>query len=277
EEARPRIRWQAEAASHDFGDTFHDKVSDMVALALVYVDPAETQIMWLSPALAEHWGKTHEELWAAAVENMKQILGRTTVSLQPREDPRLGVLSTDLPHFKAALLFCPGLKDLVAPVVGWPLYAVMPCRDFVYVIDQNNRDLLGRMGHTVVEEYDKGSYPLSIEVFEITDQGIRAFADFQRAKSPQDREPGDEVEMKTVRYRGGFIVFRIPAHWVEHDAEYGGTFYDPDCPAARLRLTTALRESKRNVTTRSARFLLDGRDEPGRSEVIDLANTAAMI
>src|SRR5262249_58852185 len=87
EEARPRIRWQAEAASHDFGDTFHDKVSDMVALALVYVDPAETQIMWLSPALAEHWGKTHEELWAAAVENMKQLLGQTTVSLQTPDAP----------------------------------------------------------------------------------------------------------------------------------------------------------------------------------------------
>src|SRR5262249_17305962 len=74
DEARPRVRWQAESVENDLADTFHDKVSDQIALVLSYVTPDETQIMWLSPALVRPWGKTREELFAAAVENMAALL-----------------------------------------------------------------------------------------------------------------------------------------------------------------------------------------------------------
>ena len=194
EEARPRIRWQAEAADNDSGDTFHDKVSDMVCLVLAYVTPDEAQILWLSPHLVQPWGKTRDELWSAAVANMTAILGDTQVTVEPIEEHRLGILNTKLTAFKAALLFAPGLKQVVEPVLGWPLYAVMPCRDFVYVLSQKDRDLLGRMGPVVVREYDKSSYPLSTEVFEITDQGIRAFAEFRKAPKAKAAEPEDGMK-----------------------------------------------------------------------------------
>jgi len=48
-------------------------------------------------------------------------------------------------------------------------------------------------------------------------------------------------ELKTIRYRGGIVTFRIPAHWrEEYGADYGGTFYEdgPDSPTFRLEVIT---------------------------------------
>jgi hypothetical protein len=48
-------------------------------------------------------------------------------------------------------------------------------------------------------------------------------------------------ELKTIRYRGGLVTFRIPARWrEEYGAEGGGTFYEdaPDSPTFRLGVIT---------------------------------------
>src|SRR5262245_38569515 len=279
DEARPRIRWQAEAADHDFGDTFHDKVSDMAALVLVYADPAEAHITWLSPAQATRWGKTRDELWAVAGANMDRMLSAATVKCESVDEHRLGMLATELTAFKAALLFCPGLKAVVEPVLGWPLYAVMPCRDFVYLLNQEDRDLLSRMGPVVVREYNQGRYPVSTEVFEITDEGVRAIGEFQKAPQTEEGEPSADADgMKTIRYRGGVVTFRIPAHWVEeYEEEGGGTFYDEDSDTGTLRLSTLLLSSNDPVTARTAWSILEGRKEPTKSDIIDLGKGNAMV
>src|SRR5262249_5592602 len=73
QEARGRIRWQPEPSDHKFGDTLRDVVSDKVSRVLVYVDPSETQIQWLTTTDAQKWNKTHADLMAAAQENMDRI------------------------------------------------------------------------------------------------------------------------------------------------------------------------------------------------------------
>ena len=55
QEAKARVRWQPEPSDHKFGDTLRDAVSDKISLVLVYVDPSETQIRWLTAADAEKW------------------------------------------------------------------------------------------------------------------------------------------------------------------------------------------------------------------------------
>ncbi|MCI0464530.1 MAG: hypothetical protein L0Z62_46965 [Gemmataceae bacterium] len=126
-----------------------------------------------------------------------------------------------------------------------------------------------------VKVNEDGSY-----VIEITDQGIRAFAEFQKApKAPAEDEEEETTEdgMKTIRYRGGTVVFCIPEHWEEeYSDEGGGTFYDEDS-SGTLRLSTLLFESKGPVTTHQARDILEGSEEAERSEVIDLGGGNCMI
>jgi hypothetical protein len=56
--------------------------------------------------------------------------------------------------------------------------AVAPDRDFLYLWAARHTDFVHRVGKGVVREYLKASYPLSTEVYEINDEGIRAVGAF---------------------------------------------------------------------------------------------------
>jgi hypothetical protein len=275
EAARPRIRWATEPTDMQLEDALHDKVSDQVALVLVHVSADEQQVMWVNESMAEQWGQTKETLFAAAVDNMRQLLAGASLTFEPIEEHKLGMLNTEYVAFKAALVFCPGLKELAEPVLGWPLFAVMPCRDFVYLIPEKDGDILGRVGPVVVKEYSESGYPLCTEVFELTDSGNRAIGEFQkppREEGDEDEEPEvDEDGMKTIRYRGGVVTFRIPAHWEEeYEEEGGGTFYDEDADTGTLRLNTILAKSSSPVTTHTAREMAERRATEESGTVTDL-------
>jgi hypothetical protein len=249
--ARPRIRWSVEGRDMKLDDTVHDIVSDQVALVLVLVSPSETEIRWITPALAERWGQTKEMLFGAARENMERLLSAADVQSESIEQHKLGMLSTEYTAFKASLVFCPGLKRLAEPVLGWPLMAVMPCRDFVYLVAEKDRELVGRLGPTVVREYSESGYPLCTEVFEITDEGVRAVAEFQKRPPGPLEEPDG---LKTINYRGGLVTFRIPEDWEEeYEEEGGGTFYPDYDDSGTLRLSTLGLKSQKPVTIHTIR------------------------
>jgi hypothetical protein len=276
QEAKGRIRWQPEPSDHEFGDSLRDAVSDKVSRVLVYVDPSETQIQWLTATDAKKWNKTRADLMSAAQENMDRILRQTKIETAPIEEHQLGILSNELVAFKAALLLCSNLKEAVEPVLGWPLFAVMLCRDFVYLLHQKDRSLIGRMGQVVMREYQKSGYPVSTEVFEITDQGIRAIADYQSALEQASMPVKDG--MKTIRYRGGIVTFRIPAHWTEeYEEKGGGVFYDEVNYSGTLRLNVLTFATKTPVTTRTAMSLLEARRKDYQGTLTDLGDGNALL
>jgi hypothetical protein len=206
---------------------------------------------------------------------MDRILRQTKIEMIAVEEHHLGVLGHELTAFKAALLFCPNLKAVAEPVLGWPLFAVMPCRDFVYVLNCKDEPLLGRMGHVVMREYRESGYPITTEVFELSDRGMRVVGDYQAS---EPAEAADAGGMKAIRYRGGLVNFRIPAHWTEeYQEEGGGTFYDPDNDDGTLRLNVLTLASKSPVTTRSAWTLLEPRREQHQGVLADLGDGNALL
>jgi hypothetical protein len=278
QEAEPRVRWQLEPSDHKFGDTLRDAVSDQVALVLVYVDPSETQIRWLTSADAERWHKTRDELMAAALRNMDGLLRDAKIETTDIDEHSLGILNSEYTAFKAALLYSPNLREVVEPVVGWPLFAVMPCRDFVYVLNQEDEPLLERMGQVVLREHAQSGYPISTEVFEISDEGVRAIGAFQApAEDEAASGPEDDV-MKTIRYRGGLVTFRIPAHWTEeYEEEGGGTFYDEDNDTGTLRLSVLTFASRSPVTERTTLALLEPRRQEHNGVLTELGHGNALL
>jgi hypothetical protein len=93
---------------------------------------------------------------------------------------RLGIVTTTLP-FKTALIFAPNLKEVVSPALGWPLHAVIPDCDFLYLWDARHTTFMERVGGVVVDQFAKSPHPLTTEIFEISDDGITAIGAFERA------------------------------------------------------------------------------------------------
>ena len=164
---------------------FH--LSDQTHQMPVILDVATMQIIHLDSHMLIGMAVSEETVAEAADENLSAALYNALFTIREHEGVRFAVVGCYLP-FKAALLLAPNLREIAEPILGWPLFAVIPRRNFMYLYDarcfENGvTDIFEKipgLGNVVLEEFDLGAYPLSTEIFEITDEGVRAVAEYRR-------------------------------------------------------------------------------------------------
>jgi len=276
EQARGGIRFAAEPADMEFGDSFHDPVTESLHRVLVHASGDESRITWLTPAHVEMWGQSREALERVAAENMDALLAQLELHIEEVDGHRLGMFQSDS-AFKASLIFCPGLRRAVKTKLGWPVVAVLPNRDFLYLLPDGDSDLLGRVGSVVMDQYLDRAYPISLETFRISNAGIEALGKFA---IPQSWVEDPESGMKAIIYRGGVVRFRIPEHWVEeYDEEGGGTFYDEDEEMGTLRINVLTLEATDTARAEDDKLLqlLETIERPEPGKIRRLANGNAIL
>jgi hypothetical protein len=236
-DARKGLYFAVEPADHDFGDTVREPVSDSVFRILVYLNEQGNQLMWVSADMLARWGQTRAAVEEAAAQNLGELLKSAPLQLTEMDGRTFGTFGINSP-FKAALPFAPNFRAVVGAKLGWPLYVLIPSRDFVYVFAEKDQPLLGVLGRAAVEEFEKGAYPVSRDVFRLSDEGLAAVFELQVVRRPgADEQEEESDDLKAVRFQGGEVTFRIPAAWEEdYEEEDGGDFYDPDEETGTLRL-----------------------------------------
>ena len=127
--------------------------------------------------MLEEWGVDVEAVRSAACRNLATKLAEAEICWKDYHGARLGYFGTLMPC-KAALMTAANLKQIAAPTLGWPLLAVIPAQDFLLLWDASRRDLIPELGALVVDQFTRSAYPLTTEVFEISDEGISAIGDF---------------------------------------------------------------------------------------------------
>src|SRR5262249_51733611 len=158
---------------HDFGDTIRYGVSDSVCLVLAHLNEAGNQLMWVSEHILNHWQQPRETAEQAAAANLADLLRNAPLNVSEIDGRQVGTFDFHSP-FKAALIFASNFREVVEARLGWPLFALIPSRDFVYVFAEKDQPLLGVLGRAAVEEFEKGSYPVSRDVFRLSDEGVEA-------------------------------------------------------------------------------------------------------
>lgn len=176
-----RLFWCIEPNDHVEKADYRKAVSDRVDRVLVLVSADNTRITWVTPAMLAKASVAPEMAEKMAFENLSREMERTKIEFSEIEGVRLGYLNTLLP-IKASLLLAPNLKARVENMLGWPIMAVAPDRDFLYLWAAKHKDFVNRVGHTTVEQYSKASYPLSTEVYSVSESGIKALGEFPSSK-----------------------------------------------------------------------------------------------
>jgi hypothetical protein len=169
-QAEPGIRLSLEASDYEFGTTIYHSISKGAVRVLVYTDPDEHRISWLTSNHLLKWHVSEAALQQVANRNMNDLLSRTTLEIKKLGMAAIGLLSTHS-VFKASLLLCSDLREFVAPL-GWPVFGVAPCRDFAYLF--SDESLIPKLGTVVMHEFQGSGYPITSEVLEISDKGVRA-------------------------------------------------------------------------------------------------------
>lgn len=177
EEVQRHIYLSLEPSDTDFSGALVGDLSPRARKVLVEASPDHRTVRWLSWSDISRWGISQAEVEAAALSNLNSLLVGLSPEVSHVAGSMLGMIPVHEP-FKASVLLAPALKAFASPSLGWPILAVLPCRDFVYILPESNGDLLNRLGGTVTQEYRNSGYPITTEVFRISDDGIRAIGKF---------------------------------------------------------------------------------------------------
>lgn len=177
-EARDDVFPLIESADVEIGeDTISKRLSDDAQLVLVHFNEVAGTLRFLNQSDAENWGVSADEVWEAAETSLDEVMRKTEVSYLDANGFQLGVIQAQEPY-KASLIRAASLRSKVEGDLGWPIYAVAPSRGFVFLISKSDADELGRVGASVVKEFKAAEYPISTEVWEVGDAGIKAIGAF---------------------------------------------------------------------------------------------------
>lgn len=175
-EVRRNLLLALEAPGHDFSDVLWKPLTDELSSIVTLMDPRHSRITWVTTSMCANWAVEASDVVAAAKRNQDALLRGIELEIHESEEFKLGMVPLGSPY-KASVVLAPSFRQWVEPRMGWPVYAVVPCRDFIYVLPED-RDLLGRLGGVVVREFKESGYPLTTEVLRISDEGIEAIGKY---------------------------------------------------------------------------------------------------
>ncbi|MCA9039149.1 MAG: hypothetical protein KDA65_02245 [Planctomycetaceae bacterium] len=161
-------------AGEEFDDVIVENVSPDLCRVFVFTNADRSSISWITKEMISVWQIDLDEVVQVAEQNMNELVTADILEVENVGGVPLGLLNTIESSFKASLVLAPDFRNVVRPVLGWPVYAVLPAQDFVYLIPTEHRSFLGRLGPVVLREYEESGYPISKDVFEISDAGIQA-------------------------------------------------------------------------------------------------------
>jgi hypothetical protein len=178
EQAHFKVYCSLFPSDYDFGDFLHDKVTNDFHKTYVYRDNG--QYIWINHDQLKEWQIDEQTFKQQVAFNMNTLLDESSIEITETEDGlRLAFFETDIEGVKSALLFSQRLKEKVEPVLGWPIYCVLPVRNFCYMFSEKDEDLLSRLGEIVLDEYSNSAYPVTTEALLISDEGIKTVGKYK--------------------------------------------------------------------------------------------------
>lgn len=174
EESKNNVYLSLFPSTHDFADYINEPVTSDFNTYYLYYDGK--QYTWLNKQQLEDWN-IDEATFKKQVEiNMNTLLEASSIETMTLENgTTLAYFDTEIEELKSALLMSSKLKQKISSILGWPIYSVLPVRDFCYMFSLQDKDLLiDSLGSTVVKEYNESGYEITKEIIEISDNGVKA-------------------------------------------------------------------------------------------------------
>ena len=153
ENVRTLVRYSLEPTDYTagFADVVHNVINEDLVQIYVFSSPDCSRISWISPSVVSDWGISIHELKSQADSNMSQLVENAHLETQDVDGNLLGMISTEFTEFKSSLVLSYSFRNLVEATLGWPVLAVLPCRDFAYVVRCDNQKILSRLGRVVID------------------------------------------------------------------------------------------------------------------------------
>jgi len=154
-----RLYWFAEPNDYEVSAEIRAPVSPRLDRVLVHVTGDGGLIRWVAHAHLDKAGLTATDAAERAWANLDLAVRQAQVTTGEIAAATVVMLAATESPSKASLLLAPALREVVEDVIGWPVLAVAPDRDFVILWNAGRRDLITGMGSVVCREYAPGVLP----------------------------------------------------------------------------------------------------------------------
>lgn len=163
-----------EAANVEIDEkTVARSITSETRVVLAFHVEGSGQIRFVRSSDLKDWKVTAEDAWEVAFAELERRASRTEVEILPAGELVVASIFASEPY-KASLLLARNLKERLPSSLGWPVIAVAPARDFVYLVRKTDFEKAGGLGAIVLREFNNSGYPISTEVWEISDTGMDA-------------------------------------------------------------------------------------------------------
>ncbi len=175
--SKSQLFWSLEPSDYVETPDFRVSISDVVDRVLVHVSPSLSLITWMTPGILQQLELSESDAGKFAFDNLAREMNAAKVESNEIDGVKLIYLDTPFP-IKASLLLAPNFAQVVELGEDHPILAVVPCRDFLYAWSAAHQEFVNRVGPVVVGEYQASSYPISCEVFQLTERHLKAIGSF---------------------------------------------------------------------------------------------------
>ena len=135
----------------------------------------QNQIRFITHSDLEEWNINKDEAWSIAAANLEKIMENTSINFEDINGDLLGMVEAHEPY-KASLILTQSLREKIDDKLSAAL-AVAPARDFVYVVSKSS-SLINKLGAVVKDEFNNSGYPISPEVWDLSETPIKAIGAF---------------------------------------------------------------------------------------------------
>lgn len=175
--AKQQVFYYLYPSKYDFKHFIHREVSPKLSKIYVFADKG--RLNWIDSEDLKKWGKQEEELEKQAQINSKEIFSSLRLEMDSVEGHPFISIESNRPSFNSSFLLCNQFKDIVSSKIGWPAYAVAPCRDQCYIFSENDLPYMkSKLKNFMQKKLRESNDPLSLEILQLSDQGIKQAHEF---------------------------------------------------------------------------------------------------
>lgn len=158
--------WCLERNDYVDSPSFAEVLSPQLDRVLTRFVDGGRLVAWATPSEVGVLDESGRDPLDRAWLNLDHALQRAGIRTRVIDGATLVFFETDFVS-KASFMLAPTLRDIVSPLIGWPVLAVAPARDFQYFWNPDETALLNRVGPVIAREFLGSPHPLSTEVFRV--------------------------------------------------------------------------------------------------------------
>ncbi|MBK8467158.1 MAG: hypothetical protein IPL32_15155 [Chloracidobacterium sp.] len=148
----------------------HYPFGDEVVTALVIDRPQQTIMYWITQEMLDSWGKTMDELFKQAMENLADL--SEGIEIVGTNTPRNELWPEKGQQFVTTCLLISQFRYLIAQTIGSPFRFGIPSRHRFYAwIDIEDENYQIEMKAKMEREMERYPSPLTSKIYEVDEQG----------------------------------------------------------------------------------------------------------